>query len=123
MLLQSVLRPGSGVATGSLAVGVPALLAAFASGAEGMAAANPGQAQVSGAASLDAVQTCLPAVVANNKTSHHLELRGVESHGWTVFEYFCANSHLAVRMTCSTARVPARVHIDISVMPALPQAG
>ena len=45
MLLQSVLRPGAGVATGSLAVGVPALLAAFGSAVEGAAAANPGQAQ------------------------------------------------------------------------------
>ena len=46
MLLQSVLRPGAGVAVGSLAVGVPALLAAFGSAVEGAAAANPGQAQV-----------------------------------------------------------------------------
>ncbi len=45
MLLQSVLRPGAGAVTGSLAVGVPALLAAFGSAVEGAAAANPGQAQ------------------------------------------------------------------------------
>ena len=122
MLLQSVLRPGSGVSAGSLAVGVPALLASLGSAVEGAAAANPGQAQVSGAASLAAVQICLPTVVANNEASHRLEMRGVEPHSWTVSESCCANTHLSRRMTCS-ARVPDGVRIDISARPAIPRAG
>ncbi len=62
MLLQSVVTPGAGVATGSLAVGMPALLAAFGSAVEGAAVANPGQAQarLKSLSNHNGVHMCIP---------------------------------------------------------------